>query len=110
MLIFDYLRIYVLQERLIKQRKPIKNHGVRAERARITAILLERGDREGDREHDGRSRLTTDYLGSVDPDLLPLEPSPWWTRAPVPLLLLLLLLPLVWRLCRLLIEKGLGTR
>ena len=40
---------------------------------------------------------------------LPLEPSPWWTRAPVPLLLLLLLL-LVWRLCRLLIEKGLGTR
>ena len=36
---------------------------------------------------------------------LPLEPSPWWTRAPVPLLLLLLL---VWRLCRFLIEKGLG--
>ena len=45
---------------------------------------------------------------------LPLEPSPWWTRAPVPLklllLLLLLLLLVVWRLCRPLIEKGLGTR
>ena len=43
---------------------------------------------------------------------LPLEPSPWWTRAPVllKLLLLLLLLLLLWRLCRLLIEKRLGTR
>ena len=39
--------------------------------------------------------------------LIPLEPSPWWTRAPLPLLLVVVV---VWRLCRLLIEKGLGTR
>ena len=51
---------------------------------------------------------TTDYLGSVYLDVTP-GAEPWWTPAPVPLLLLLLLLLLlVWRLCRLLIEKGLG--
>ena len=30
-----------------------------------------REGRQGDREHDGRSRVTTDYLGSVDPDVAP---------------------------------------
>ena len=59
---------------------------------------------------------TMDEAASTADDLalwilaLPLEPSPRWTRASVPLLLLLLLLLLVWRLCRLLIEKGLGSR
>ena len=33
--------------------------------------MIERGDGEGDCENDGRSRLTTDYLGSVDPDVAP---------------------------------------
>ena len=39
--------------------------------------------------------------------VVPLTPSPWWSRAQLPLLLLLLLL--VRRLSRLPIEKGLGT-
>ena len=45
-----------------------------------------------------------DDLGSVDPDVAP-GAEPLVDSSPVPLLLLL-----VWRLCRLLIEKGLGTR
>ena len=49
----------------------MKIHGVRAEGARRKTILIERGDNEGDREHDRRSRVTTDYLGSVDPDVAP---------------------------------------
>ena len=46
-----------------KTGKPIKIHGVRAERAHRTAILIERGGREGDREHDGKSRLNHWWLG-----------------------------------------------
>ena len=45
-----------------------------------------------------------DDLGSVDPDVAP-GAEPLVDSSPVPLLLLL-----VWRLCRLLIENGLGTR
>ena len=30
-----------------------------------------RGETGRETEHDGRSRLTTDYLGSVDPDVAP---------------------------------------
>ena len=48
---------------------------------------------------------TTDYLGSVDPDAAP-GAEPLMDSS----LLLLLLLSLVWRSCRLLIEKRLGTR
>ena len=33
--------------------------------------MIERGDREVDRDHDGRSRVTTDYLGAADPDVAP---------------------------------------
>ena len=55
-----------------------------------------------------KAASTTDCLGSVDPDGA-LGAEPFVKSSPGPLLLLLLLL-LVWRLCRLLIEKGLGTR
>ena len=48
---------------------------------------------------------TANDLGSVDPDAAP-GAEPLMDSS----LLLLLLLSLVWRSCRLLIEKGLGTR
>ena len=48
---------------------------------------------------------TTDSLGSVDPDGAPGAESPWWSRAPVPLMLVVVVVVVVWRFCRLPIEK-----
>ena len=53
----------------------------RRKRARITAGEGGEGDREGNREHDGRSSSTADELGSVNADVAP-EAEPFVGSSP----------------------------